>query len=289
MRFLFVFLFFVLVDVAYGQTPVRLFSGEAPDENKLLQEFDDISGDFVGGKNVCRKTNVMIPTITVYKSFRLDGKSPAMLVCPGGGYNILAYDLEGTEICEWLNQIGITAVLLKYRVLRRVGREKHEAPLQDAQRALRYIRFHADSLNIFPDKIGVMGFSAGAHLSVMLSSSFYQSNYECKDSIDAVSCRPDFCLLLYPAYLDEENFKLAPDIKICKDIPPTLMIQAEDDNAYINSSLFYYYALKNAGVPAWMHLHSKGGHGYGIRNTGNMIDEWPLRACEWLKEIGILH
>ena len=170
---------------------------------------------------------------------------------------------------------------------RRPKLSKHIAPLQDVQRAISYVRAHADDLSIDPERIGIMGFSAGAHLSVMASTAFRHRTYADRDWVDQVSCRPDFCLLVYPAYLDGKNFQLAPEIKVTKDVPPTLIIQAEDDTSYINSSLFYYYALKQAGVPAWMHLYSTGGHGYGMRDTGCMVNEWPDRAEDWFQELGV--
>lgn len=270
------------------ETPVLLFPQGAPNEATPLIERADTDGGKTGGETVLRITNVSEPTITVYPAPEEVATGAAMLVCPGGAYNILAYDLEGDEICSWLNDIGITAVLLKYRVPRREGLEKHEAALQDAQRAMGYIRAHADELNIDPQRIGVMGFSAGAHLSVMLSNTYAKRTYPAIDGADKVSCRPDFCLLVYPAYLDGENFALAPEIKISAETPPTLMIQTEDDKSYVNSSLFYYYALKEAGVPVWMHLYSTGGHGYGLRDTGVRVNEWPDRAEDWFRELNVI-
>ena len=259
----------------------------APGETKKLTEKSDDTGGQVGGIKVTRMTDVGEPEITIYPAPSDIASGAAMVVCPGGAYEILAYDLEGTEICDWLNAAGITAVLLKYRVPRRENRPKHEAPLQDAQRAISYVRSNAKKYGIDPDRIGIMGFSAGAHLSAMASTSFNKRTYPAKDDIDKVSCRPDFCLLVYPAYLDGENFRVAPEVNVTKEVPPTMLVQAEDDASYVNSSLFYYYALKQAGVPAWMHLYSKGGHGYGLRDTGAMVNEWPDRAEDWFQEIGL--
>ena len=260
--------------------PVLLFPDGAPGETTKLVEKADTDGGKTGGETVLRITDVSEPTITVYPASQELASGAAMVVCPGGGYNILAYDLEGDEVCEWLNDLGVTAVLLKYRVPRREGRAKHEAPLQDVQRAIGYVRAHAAEMDIDPERIGVMGFSAGAHLSAMASNSFQKRTYPRVDAADDVSCRPDFCLLVYPAYLDGKDFQLAPEVKVSSSTPPTLLIQAEDDKAYINSSLFYYYALKEAGVPAWMHLYSQGGHGY--------VNEWPDRAEDWFREIGVI-
>ena len=267
---------------------ILLFPQGAFGETTKLVEKSSSEGDTVGDATVLRVTNVSEPTITIYPAPEEHATGTAMIVCPGGGYQILAYDLEGTEICDWLNEIGITAVLLKYRVPRRTGLQKHEAPLQDVQRALSYVRSKAEELNVSPNHIGVMGFSAGAHLATMASTHFAERTYPATDDIDKVSCRPDFCLLVYPAYLDGETFKLAPEIKISSQIPPTMMVQAEDDKAYVNSSLFYYYALKEAGVPAWLHLYSKGGHGYGLRDTGASVNEWPNRAEDWFRELGFI-
>ena len=133
-----------------------------------------------------------------------------------------------------------------------------------------------------------MGFSAGAHLSAMASNSFGELTYSAIDAWDKVSVRPDFCMLIYPAYLDGENFAVAPDIKITDKTPPTFLLQSQDDSNYINSSLFYYYALKEAGVLSAMHLYPSGGHGFGLRNTGHLVNEWPFRAISWLRDIGML-
>jgi acetyl esterase/lipase len=270
------------------EAPVLLFPGGAPGESVKLIEKADNDGNKTGGETVLRITNVSEPTITVYPAPEEIASGAAMLVCPGGGYSILAYDLEGDEICEWLNELGITAVLLKYRVPRRENLQKHEAPLQDAQRAMGYIRAHAKKWNIDPRRIGVMGFSAGAHLSAMLSNSFTKRTYPAVDAADKTGCRPDFCLLVYPAYLSGDNFQLAPEVQVSSGTPPTMLIQAEDDKPYINSSLFYYYALKEAGVQARMHLYGSGGHGYGLRDTGAAVNEWPDRAEDWFKEIGVI-
>ena len=266
---------------------IKLFPEGVPGETTPLEEKESREGNRVAKETVLQITGVSEPTITIYKAPEELASGSAIVVCPGGGYNMLAYDLEGDEVCLWLNELGITAILLKYRVPRREGKEKHEAPLQDLQRAISYVRANADHLNIDPNRIGVMGFSAGAHLSVMGSTAYEKRTYPTKD-VDKYSCRPNFCLLVYPAYLDGEHFGLAPEIKVTSKTPPTMLIQTEDDQSYINSSLFYYYALKEAGVPAWMHLYRKGGHGYGLRDTGVVVNSWPDRAEDWFREIGVI-
>lgn len=278
---------FMINPVMAQDGQILLFPKGAPGESAKLIEKADREGGHTGGAPVLRITGVSEPTITVYTPSEELANGSAIIVCPGGGYNILAYDLEGDEVCQWLNDLGITAVLLKYRVPRREGLQKHEAPLQDAQRAVSYVRSKAKELNINEHKIGIMGFSAGAHLSAVLCNNFAERTYTAFDAIDKVSCRPDFCLLLYPAYLDAENFKVAPEVAPTPHTPQTMIIQTEDDKSYINSSLFYYYALKEAGVSAHMHLYSKGGHGYGLRDTGEFVNEWPDRAEDWFREIGL--
>ena len=268
--------------------PIQLFPKGAPGEQTKLIEKALPEGGKVGGASVLRLSGVSDPTITIYPASDEVATGAAMGVCPGGGYEILAYDLEGDEICQWLNEIGVTAVLLKYRVPRRTGLEKHTAPLQDVQRAISLVRSKAEELNLDPQRIGVMGFSAGAHLAAMASTSYDKRTYPEVDAADKVSCKPDFCLLVYPAYLDGPNFTIAPELKVTAQTPPTMLVQTEDDKSYINSSLFYYYALKEAGVPATMHLYSKGGHGYGLRDTGNAVNEWPYRAEEWFMELGVV-
>jgi acetyl esterase/lipase len=267
-----------------AQEQIVLYPGVAPGEKgNLPAESIDTNGNKVGGETVARMSNVTKPVITIYK-VKESANSTAVIVCPGGGYNILAYDLEGTEICEWLNETGITAILLKYRVPRREGLEKHTAPLQDAQRAISYVRAHAEELNINPERIGIMGFSAGAHLSAMASNAQGKRTYPAIDENDNYSCRPDFCMLIYPAYLSGETIaSTAPDIKVTANTPPTLLIQAEDDKNLINSSIAYFHALKEMGVPATLHIYPTGGHGYGLRDTKATVNEWIYRAEEWLR------
>ncbi|MDR3262347.1 MAG: alpha/beta hydrolase [Tannerella sp.] len=287
-----VFIIFCIMDLySYANAQeriVKLFPEGVPGESTPMEEIADESGNRVAKETVLRITNVSEPTITIYEASEELASGSAMIVCPGGGYNLLAYDLEGDEVCLWLNELGITAILLKYRVPRREGKEKHEAPLQDLQRAISYVRANANHLNIDSDRIGVMGFSAGAHLAVMACNSFDKRTYPLVDKVDKTSCRPNFCLLVYPAYLEGENFQPAPEIQVSSKTPQTMLIQSEDDRSFINSSLFYYYALKEAGVPAWMHLYSKGGHGYGLRDTGAVVNSWPDRAEDWFREIGVI-
>ena len=267
------------------EVPVLLFPDGAPGETSKLKQIDDLTGNKVAGCPVLRITNVSEPTLTFYPAPADNNSGVTIIVNPGGGYNILAYNLEGTEICKRFNSYGINCVLVKYRVPRREGLEKHEVPLQDVQRAIAYTRSHSKEWNIDPDKIGVLGFSAGAHLSAVASTNYQNRTYPRIDSNDDVSLRPDFTVLIYPAYLSADKFSISSELRIDENTPPTIIIQTQDDNNYIDSSIFYYYALKEAKVPVTMHLYTLGGHGYGARNTGHTVNEWPYRVLSWLRDI----
>jgi len=276
-----------------ADAPIPLWPGTAPGETGDIgpeQEMPLRPGD-----TTIRISNVTRPTLEVFlaPAAKNQNESAAVLVCPGGAYSILAYNKEGTEVAEWLNSIGVTAVVLKYRVPARKGRPRFEAPLQDAQRALGMIRQRAQAKTwpIAPDRIGVLGFSAGGHLSAALSNPNPQRTYPRVDDADDVSCRPDFALLIYPAYLVDTKSgtnTLAPEVQVRPETPPTFLVQTEDDAVKVECSLFYYLALKQAKVPAEMHLYAEGGHGYGLRPSAQTVSTWPARAEEWFKARGLL-
>jgi acetyl esterase/lipase len=209
----------------------------------------------------------------------------ARLSRPVAPVNILAYNKERTEVAEWLNSIGVAGIVLKYRVPARKGRERHEAPLQDAQRALGMVRQRASEWMINPDRIGILGFSAGGHVAATLSNQYEKRSYPRVDEADDLSCRPSFALLIYPAYLVDRKGEntLAPELNVTPRTPPTFLVQTEDDGVRVECSLFYYLALKNAKVPAEMHLYPAGGHGYGLRPSAHTVSTWPQRAEEWLR------
>ncbi|BAU55767.1 alpha/beta hydrolase [Mucilaginibacter gotjawali] len=238
--------------------------------------------ELVAGKDVIRLAEVTNPTIKIFTPKNPNGT--AVIVCPGGGYYILALDLEGTELCNWYNSIGVTAILLKYRVPAPPGKLRYELPLQDAQRAVGLVRSNAAKWGIKPDHIGIMGFSAGGHLSALVSNSYAKRTYEQVDEADNESCRPDFTILVYPAYLvnDKEDGKLAPEIQVSANTPPTFIMQTEDDPINVENALYYYLALKKAGVSAEMHLYPSGGHGYGIRNKTGGTAVYPQLIEKWL-------
>ncbi|MEX0819515.1 MAG: alpha/beta hydrolase [Pirellulaceae bacterium] len=240
------------------------------------------------GKPVQRLANVTKPTITVYRPAKEKDTGTAVLICPGGGYNILAWDLEGTEVAEWLNSIGVTGIVLKYRVPRRQDREKHAAPLQDAQRGMSLVRKHASQWGLEPTRIGILGFSAGGHLSAAASTNYDKRHYDANDEIDGISCRPDFALLIYPAYLTEGD-GLAPEIRVTADSPQTFFAHASDDGISSENSIAMYLALKKAKVPSELHIYASGGHGFGLRASEHPASTWPQRGEQWMRSRGLLN
>lgn len=279
---------------ATEREPELLWPAGAPGETATLAPEVDTTkpGDeLVGGERVIRLGNVSAPTLTIYQPDPANNTGAAVLVCPGGGYHILAMDLEGTEVCAWLNRIGVTAGLLKYRVPRREGIPPHELPLQDAQRALGLLRARAAEWGVDAHRIGVLGFSAGGHLAAMLSNHHQTRGYTPVDAADQVSCRPDFAVLIYPGYLASKDRKMeiAPELQIKAGVtPPTFLAMAEDDPVGVENPIVYYLALKQAGVAAEMHLYPAGGHGYGLRRTEKTVTTWPDRVADWMKAAGWL-
>ena len=273
--------------------PLMLWPGNAPGEKDAIGEEKDTSkpdSNKVAGKPVIRLGNVSKPSLTLFRPPKDKDTGAAVVVCPGGGYQILAWDLEGTEVCEWLNSIGVTGVLLKYRVPKRAGLEKHTAALQDAQRALGLVRRHAKEWGLDPKRVGILGFSAGGHLAAAASTNYEKRTYEPVDDADKESCRPDFTVLIYPAYLtvEKDGDKLPPELPVNAHTPPTFLAQTQDDGVRVESSVFYYLALKQAKVPVEMHLYPTGGHGYGLRPSEHNVTTWPQRAAEWLRAMGTL-
>ncbi|MFK5922281.1 MAG: alpha/beta hydrolase [Verrucomicrobiota bacterium] len=267
--------------------PIPLWAGEVPGEKGDVAAEKTIER----GDGLVRLTNVTQATITLYRPGKgIENSGAAVLVCPGGGYNILAMSHEGTEVCKWLNQLGITAVLLKYRVPRRKGLDKSQAPLQDAQRAMSLVRKRAGEWGIDPKKIGILGFSAGGHLATMVLSQYDKPRTYPQDAeIDSVSSRPDFAVLVYAAYIQDEKNpdKLASGIAVNKNTPPVFLVAAHNDKAWGEGSAHLYIALKRAGVPTELHIFAKGGHGFGMKKTDDRVAKWPEICAQWLGELGI--
>jgi acetyl esterase/lipase len=305
-----------------GHTQIPIWPVSAPDPQRVkgpeTAKID--TKDLVAGRSWTYVENVTTPTMTVYSPTGAN-TGAAVIVFPGGGYQILAIDLEGTEVCDWLTQKGITCVLLKYRVTD-VGRYPKSGPypespmaLEDAQRTLGLVRFHAAEWHIDPHKIGVLGFSAGGHLAVAMSVHFDKRLYLTVDAADEVSCRPDFAVAIYPGHLSrdaaeydatfgsakfalpapdplstvDKNLGLNPDIQVASQTPPTFLLQAEDDHIdSVYDSLSYYIALQKAGVPAEMHLYAQGNHAFGLRRANFPITGWPTLVETWLTTIGMI-
>jgi len=233
-----------------------------------------------GSDNVIRYDEVTNPLIEVYTPEASNNKGAGVVVCPGGGYRILAYNKEGTEIAEWLNSLGYTAFVLQYRVP-----DKRDGALQDAQRALRIVRANAGKWNINPDKIGIMGFSAGGSLSARSATRFNIKTYQPVDKTDSLSCRPAFVMLIYPAYLDQgQDNTLTPELTLTPETPPMFIFQTTDDT-YGNSAIVMAGALRRAKIPVELHILPSGGHGYGLRPGKEAAETWPLLAEKWLKKI----
>jgi acetyl esterase/lipase len=231
----------------------------------------------------------LVPTLTIF-SPKGKNTGAAVVVFPGGGYNILAMDLEGTEVCDWLTAKGITCVILKYRVPGTGPYPKSDEALQDAQRAVGMVRAHAAEWKIDAKRVGVLGFSAGGHLAAAVSTHYETRLYPKVDAADELSCRPDFAVVVYPGYLAQadKGFAFTPDIPVTKDTPPTFLVQAEDDPVHVENATAYFLALKSVGVPAELHLYAKGGHGYGLRRTQLPVTGWPDRVDDWLRTIGVV-
>ncbi|MBI1393713.1 MAG: alpha/beta hydrolase fold domain-containing protein [Alphaproteobacteria bacterium] len=256
----------------------------------------------IAGRTWNWATNISRPTMTIYPP---QGKNSgaAMLVLPGGGYVAVAMDLEGTEICDWITEHGVTCVVLKYRAPQVWGRNDAGArtppegkllPLEDAQRAIGLLRHNAASYNIDPDKVGVIGFSAGAHLAAAVSNAD-QRRYDSVDSADEKSSRPDFAIVMYPGKFLEDRWpqsdlKLAPWMDVSASAPPTLLVHAMNDRSnHVSNSMAYALALNEAGVPVDMRIFAEGCHAFGLRPTSDPITtQWPGQAIQWLRNIDIL-
>lgn len=274
--------------------PPRTFDvwpAQAPGETGSV-EAERFEGD--GSDSIIRITNVSHPTLTVYSPTPDKNNGATVVICPGGGYSILAWNLEGTEIAEWFNSIGITAIVLKYRVPVRTGDPRRgeplQAPMQDAQRAVSLVRTNAAAWQIDPQRIGIMGFSAGGNLAAFTSTEHERRSYASIDEADKSSCRPDFAILIYPAWLaDDDSRKLRPEINVTEKTPPMFFAHASNDGILPESSIEMYQALRRAGVTGELHVYATGGHGFGLRPRENEpISEWP-RLCEaWLRNQGFL-
>jgi acetyl esterase/lipase len=274
--------------VAAERPVIDVWPGKAPGETKEIGPEEYRPPQAKQKADVQRLTNVGKPTLTLYQPAEGKRNGAGVVICPGGGYSILAWDLEGTEVAEWLNSIGVTALVLKYRVPRRDGDSANKLPLMDAQRALSVVRGKASELDLDPQRIGVLGFSAGGNLAAGACIKYEQRQYDKVDATDDVSCRPDFGVLVYPAYLVESNGSLKPEYQPTKNSPPMFFAHALNDGVTPDSSISMTRALKAVGVPAELHVYDSGGHGFGLRKSAFPCHTWPARCAEWMEHRGLL-
>lgn len=277
---------------------IDVWPGQAPGETKPIGE--EVWKHNDPGKPPFKSvTNVSKPTLTIFKPDKSKDTGVAVIICPGGGYKFLMMDYEGEDCAKWLNTIGVTGIVLKYRVPGREGQPNYAAALQDAQRSIGLVRSMAAEWGIKPDHIGILGFSAGGHLSAAASTNYDKRTYEAIDDADKVSCRPDFSVLVYPGSTLKKGEttggdgtftgKLAPEMKITAETPQAFLVMGNDDKTVSSENCIYYYlALKYAKVPAELHIFSHGAHGFGMRQNGKPVNEWPKRCEEWMREQGIL-
>ncbi len=268
-----------------------LWQGQAPGETKELPpEVDQTKPEdkLIAGRRIIKLGNVSTPQIAVYRPPADKDTGAAVVICPGGGHHILAYDLEGTEVAEWLNSIGVTGIVLKYRVPSRDPERRWLAAVQDAQRAMSLVRSKADEWGIDPERIGICGFSAGGE-TAGLTVLFADRQYASVDEADTQPFRPDFAMLVYAAgFTPRDEARLHDYITVPSDVPPIFFVHAFDDGVSVQNPLLLASAIKQAGGSAELHLYATGGHGYGLRPTDEAVTRWPVRAGEWLRERGLL-
>jgi acetyl esterase/lipase len=238
-------------------------------------------------------TDVTRPTLTIYRPTPETDTGTSMLICPGGGYWNLYWQLEGEEVAAWLNSIGVTGIILKYRVPRRPDEPQGEParrPLMDAQRAVSLIRSKAKELSLHPEQIGIVGFSAGGHLAIATATNFEKWRYEPIDEVDKISCRPDFAILVYPGYLKaKDKDELAPGLRIPTGTPPVFLAHGGDDLfSPPQNSVWMYLALKRAGIPAELHIYSTAAHDFGVRPNDHPCSSWTGSCANWLRHQGFL-
>jgi len=271
------------------KTTLLLWPGANPEASKVVGAEVVTTSVDAAGRSVVRITNVSQPSLAVYTPAAVRTTGAAALVFPGGSYLWLSYTAEGTDICAWLNSIGMTCVLVKYRVPEDGHYPANVEDLEDAQKAMRLTRAHAVEWGIDPHKVGVIGFSAGAHLAVALSTHpEFQGKNVAASTVDA---RPDFQMAIYPGWLTNPGGGAAVDPALAPTsaVPPTFLVQAENDyTAHVENVLVYFEALKDAKVPAELHVYTQGGHGFGMGQKEMPISGWTGLAESWLKTIHVL-
>jgi len=269
--------FFISISLAQTRDTLYLWPDKVPGENGAKHPPQQAA---TTGGNVIRLTNITNPALVVFKPEKSVDNGSGIIVCPGGGYRILAIDKEGYEVATWLNKLGFTAFVLQYRVP-----NKPDGALNDIQRAIKVVRNNINKWKLNPNKLGVLGFSAGGDLCTRAATRYTIESYPDMDKIDSISCRPDFSLLIYPAYLDKgKNRSLTPQLLVDNNTPP-MFIFATANDSHGNSALVMTGALRDNKVPVELHLLPNGGHGYGLRSGNIAAETWPHLAEIWLKNI----
>jgi acetyl esterase/lipase len=276
------------IATAADRPVLDVWPGKAPGETKDIGPEEFRPPQPKQRASVQRLTNVSKPTLTLYQPPEDKRNGAAVIICPGGGYSILAWDLEGTEIAEWLNSVGVTAAVLKYRVPRREGDTENALPLSDGQRAISLVRSKASELGIDPRRIGILGFSAGGNLAANTCFKTDKRAYDKLDATDDVSCRPDFGVLIYPAYLADNDGQLKSEYQPTKETPPLFFAFAANDRITVAGSLALAKAMAAVGAPAELHMYDSGGHGFGLRKSDDPCHTWPERCADWLGQRGLL-
>jgi acetyl esterase/lipase len=275
-------------------TVIQLWPSEPPAPKHEVagpeQDTTKPTDKLIAGRRIIKLANVAVPEMHVLLPAKESRNGAAVVVCPGGGFNILAWDLEGTEVAEWLNSRGVVGIVLKYRVPMRGVEPRWLPPVQDAQRAISLVRSRAAEWGIDPKRVGVLGFSAGGCTGGMTAVKNGSRQYAESDNADKFSCRPDFAVLIYPGGMfDDKQQQLQPEVEVNKEIPPFFMAQAFDDRVPVQNCLALAMALKKAGGSCELHIYDRGGHGYGLRPQADMpVTTWPQRCEQWMKIRGLL-